>query len=96
VPGREIYSTPFALDIQIVTSLKLSFVANGSNLTGVGLPLGETIHFGYLEFTVDHLGYLSPSPKEQDSGAIFIRMLQSGAPSLHTTLEDSSNKDGAA
>jgi hypothetical protein len=38
----------------MVQSPKLTFVANGNNLTGVGLTLGETICFGSLEFTVDH------------------------------------------
>jgi hypothetical protein len=37
----------------MVQSPKLTFVANGNNLTGVGLTLGETICFGSSEFTVD-------------------------------------------
>jgi hypothetical protein len=40
----------------MVYSPKLSFVANGSNLTGIGLALGKTICFYSLEFTIDHLG----------------------------------------
>jgi hypothetical protein len=56
----------------MVTSLKLSFVANGNNPTGVGLTLGETICFDNLEFTVDRLGRLSLSPEEGDSGTIFV------------------------
>jgi hypothetical protein len=36
----------------MVYSLKLSFMANGSNPTGVGLTSGETIFFSNLEFTV--------------------------------------------
>jgi hypothetical protein len=86
----------FSLDILIVTSPKVSFVTNGINLTGAGLAPGETIQFSYLEFTADRLGHLSLYPKERDSAAIFIGVVHSGSPSLHTTLEDSSDKDGAA
>jgi hypothetical protein len=38
----------FLLDVSMVPSLKLSFVANGNCLIGVGLALGSTIHFGSL------------------------------------------------
>jgi hypothetical protein len=62
----------FPLDVLMVTSLKLSFVANGNNPTGVGLALGETTCFDNLEFTVDRLGRLSLSPEEGDSGTIFV------------------------
>jgi hypothetical protein len=95
-PGRGICSTLFSLDILIVTSPKVSFVANGINLTGASLAPGKTIQFSYLEFTADRLGHLSLYPKERDSAAIFIGVVHSGSPSLHTTLEDSSDKDGAA
>jgi hypothetical protein len=79
----------------MVTSPKLSFVANGNNQTGINLTLGETIHFGSLEFITDHLGCLSLSPNEGDSSTIFIGIVHSGSLSLHTTLEDSSNEGGA-
>jgi hypothetical protein len=45
----------------MVPSLKLSFIANGDNSTGVGLDPGHTIHFGSLEFTTDRLIRLSLS-----------------------------------
>jgi hypothetical protein len=82
------------LYILMVYSLKLSFVANSNNLTDVGLALGETICFGSLEFTADHFSCLSLNP-EEDSGAIFVGMVHSRSPSLHTTLEDLSNEGDA-
>jgi hypothetical protein len=77
-------------------SPKLSFVANGNNLTGVGLAPDSTNHFGCLEFTADQHGLLSLSPQKWDSGTIFIGMVHSGSPSLCTTLEESSNEDHTA
>jgi hypothetical protein len=40
----------------MIYSLKLIFIANGNNPTGVGLAPGETICFGSLEFTTDCFG----------------------------------------
>jgi hypothetical protein len=80
----------------MVYSPKLSFVANGSNPTDVGLTLGETTCFGSLEFTADHLSRLSLSPQEGDSGALFIGLVHSGSPSLHTALQDSIDEGDAA
>jgi hypothetical protein len=78
----------------MVYSLKPFFVANDINPTSVGLALGETIYFGNLEFTADRFGRLSLSPKEDDSSAVFIGMLNSGSPSWHTAFEDSSDEGG--
>jgi hypothetical protein len=62
----------------------------------VGLALGETICFSSLEFTTYCLGCLSLSPKEDESGTLFVGMVHSRMPSLHTALEDSSDEGGAA
>jgi hypothetical protein len=80
----------------MVSLPKLSFVANGNNQTSVRLALGSTIHFSSLEFTANRLSRLSLSPQEWDSSAIFIGIVHSTSPSLHTTLEESSDKDGTA
>jgi hypothetical protein len=66
------FAVCFHLDVPMVTSLKLSLVVNGNNLTGIGLTPSKTIHFGSLEFIVDRLGRLSLSPYEGDSSAIFV------------------------
>jgi hypothetical protein len=52
----------FPLDILMIYSPKLSFIANGTNPTGAILTPGETICFGSLEFTTDNLDHLSLSP----------------------------------
>jgi hypothetical protein len=81
-----------------VSLTELSFIANGSNLTGVGLALGSTICFSSIEFTADHLGRLSlpPPPNEWDSSTIFVGMVYSGSPSLRTALKESFDEDGTA
>jgi hypothetical protein len=77
------------LNILMVQSPKLTFIANDNNLTDVGFTLGETICFGSLEFTLNHFDNLSLSPDGIDSGTIFVGTVHSGSPSLHTILEES-------
>jgi hypothetical protein len=86
----------FPLDVPMIPSPKLFFLANINNLTGVGLAPGSTIHFGSLEFTVDCLGHLSLSPQEGDSSAIFVGTVNSRMPSLHTTLKETFDEDSSA
>jgi hypothetical protein len=71
----------------MVYSLKLTFIANRNNLTDVGLVPGETICFSSLEFTANCFGHLNLSLEGDDLGFIFIGMMHSGSPSLHTILE---------
>jgi hypothetical protein len=85
----------FPLDVPMVTSPKLSFIANNNNLADVSLTPSKTIHFSSLEFTADRLGRLSLSPYEGDSSTIFIGMVHSGLPCLHIALKDSSDEGGA-
>jgi hypothetical protein len=80
----------------MVYSLKITFVANSDNSTGVRLVPGGIIYFGSLEFTADYFGNLSLSPKGNDLGVVFVGMVHSGLLSLHTILEESSNKGYAA
>jgi hypothetical protein len=75
--------------------LKLSFITNINNPTGVSLTPGSTIHFGSLEFVANRFGHWSLSPLGWDSDAIFVGMIHSGSPSLCTTPEESSSEDGA-
>jgi hypothetical protein len=77
----------------MVPSLKLSFVANDNYPTGIGLASGNTIHFRSLVFTADHLGRLSLTLQEWDSGTIFVGMVHNRSPSLSTVLKESSNED---
>jgi hypothetical protein len=84
------------LNVSMVYSLKLTFVANGNNSTSVELTPGETIWFGSLEFTIDHFSNLSLSLKGNDSGVVFIGMVHSGPPSMHTIHEVSFDEGDAA
>jgi hypothetical protein len=80
----------------MVYSPKFTFIANGNNPAGIGLAPSKMIYFGSLEFTANRFGNLSLSPEGEDSGAIFIGIVHSGSPSLHTVLEESSDESDAA
>jgi hypothetical protein len=86
----------FPLNILMVPTLKLSFIANNNNPTSIDLAPGSAIHFASLEFITDHLGRLSLSPQEWDSSTLFIGMVHSGSPTLRTALEESFDKDDIA
>jgi hypothetical protein len=83
----------FPLNVLMFYSSKLTFIANSNNPTDIGLALGKTICFGSLEFTAERFGNLSFSPEGNDSGVIFVGMVQSEPPSLHTILEESSSEE---
>jgi hypothetical protein len=90
------FAACFPLNVSIVYSLKLTFVANGNNLTSTGLAPGETICFGSLEFTTDRFGNLSLSPEGNDPGTVFVGMVHSGSLCLHTVLEESTDEGDTA
>jgi hypothetical protein len=50
----------------------------GELLTCGGFSLGETIHFGSLEFIADYFTHLSLPSKGSDSGAVFMGTTRSG------------------
>jgi hypothetical protein len=70
----------------MVHSLNPTIVVDDNNLTDAGFTLGETIRFESLEFTTGRFGYLSLYPEGSDPCAVFVEMVQSGSPSLHTIL----------
>jgi hypothetical protein len=78
----------------MVYSLKLTFVANSNDQTGIGLTPVENIFFGSMEFTADHFDNLSLSPERNDSGTVFIGMVHNGSPSLHTGRKESFDEGG--
>jgi hypothetical protein len=73
----------------MVHSSMLVVTIDGACLTCGSFSLDKTIRFGSLEFIIDYFGSLSLSPKEGDSGAIFVGTTHSGSPSLWDMIEDS-------
>jgi hypothetical protein len=62
----------------MVYSSMLIITTDGERLTCGGFSLGETVHFGSLEFIADYFGSLRLSPKGSDSGTIFVGMTRGG------------------
>jgi hypothetical protein len=82
----------FSLDVLMVHSSALAVATDGERLMCSGFSLGDTVHFGSLEFIADCFGGLSLSPKGSDLGAIFVGTTHSGSLSLRAMTEDSINK----
>jgi hypothetical protein len=76
----------FSLNVSIVHSPKLIIIIDGNRQTDIGFALGETICFGSLKFITDHFSNLNLSPEGNDSGVVFLGMVQSGSSSLYTIL----------
>jgi hypothetical protein len=76
----------------MVHSSTLSITTDGEHPTCGGFSLGETVHFGSLEFIADYFDSLSLSAKGSDSGAIFMGTTHSGSQSLWAMIEDSIDK----
>jgi hypothetical protein len=81
-----------ALNVSMVHPSMLIVTNDGEHLTCNGISLGETIHFGRLEFIADCFGSLSFSPKGNDSCTVFMGMACSGSPSWRSILEDSTDE----
>jgi hypothetical protein len=58
----------------------------------VASPLSETIHFRSLDFIAGRFRSMSIYPEGNESGTVFIGMVHSKSPSLHTILEESANE----
>jgi hypothetical protein len=80
----------------MVHSPKPVVVTNGNNLNDGEFAQGETIHFGNMEFITDCFGNMSLSPEGNESCIVFIGMVHSRSPSLHSILEESSNEGDTA
>jgi hypothetical protein len=76
----------------MVDSLKPIVITNGNRPTDARFTRGETIHFGSLEFIVERFTSMCLSPEQNDSGVMFVGMVHSGLPSLHTILKESADE----
>jgi hypothetical protein len=82
----------FPLYVLMAQSSALAVSIDCERLMCGGLALGETIHFGSLEFIADCFGGLSLSPKGSDPGAVSVGTTHSGSPSLLAMMEDSTEE----
>jgi hypothetical protein len=78
----------FPLNVLMVHSPKPTIITNSNRQTDVGFTLGETIHFGSLEFITDRFSSLSLPLEGSDSGGIFVGMVHSRSSSLHAILAE--------
>jgi hypothetical protein len=70
----------------MVPSSALAVATGGEHLLSDGSSLGETIHFGSLEFITDHFDGLSLSPMGGSSDAIIMGSTRDGPPSSQQTM----------
>jgi hypothetical protein len=80
----------FPLDILMVPSSVLTVATDSQHLSCGGFSLGETIHFGSLEFIINCFGGLSLSPMGDGSDAIVMGSTRGGPTSpLRAMMGDS-------
>jgi hypothetical protein len=56
----------------MVHSSTIAISTDGEYLTCSGFSLGETVHFGSLEFIADYFGGLNLSPRKNNSSTGFM------------------------
>jgi hypothetical protein len=76
----------------MVPSSAITISADGECLSRDGFSLGETIHFGSLEFIVDYFSVLSLPPRRDDSNAAAMGSTHSGPPSSLAITGDSTEE----
>jgi hypothetical protein len=76
----------------MVHSSALTVTTDNEHMPCDGFSLGETVHFGSLEFITDCFSGLSLSPKGSDPDAIFMGTTHSGSPSLQDMIKESTDE----
>jgi hypothetical protein len=76
----------------MVPSSAITISADGECLSRDGFSLGETIHFGSIEFIVDYFGVLSLPPRRDDSNAAAMGSTHGGPPSQLAIIGDSTEE----
>jgi hypothetical protein len=71
-------------------------IISGNNLISIEFTWHKSIHCVRLEFITDCFEILSLSPEGNDSRVIFMGMVHSGSPSLHTILDESISEEESA
>jgi hypothetical protein len=82
----------FPLNVLMVHSSTLAVTTDSEHLIRGGFSLGETVHFGSLEFIVDCFSSMSLSPKGSNLGIVFMGATCSWSPLLRTILKDSTDE----
>jgi hypothetical protein len=77
----------------MVHSFAFTVSTNNERLTCGGFFLGETVHFGSLEFITDCINDLSLSSRRNDSGAAFMGSPHSGPPTPPWTMIEESTEE---
>jgi hypothetical protein len=83
----------FPLDVLMVLSSVLVVAVDGECLACGGFTLGETVHFGRLEFITDCFGGMSLSPRRDGSDVAFMGSTHRRPPSPLWAMMGDSTKE---